>query len=64
MDFELNASILAEAAGRALGAIRSKLKHLKECGYKPFNTLFKAGVLTIVDYSAGVWGTKSFPMSE
>ena len=32
MDFELNASIPAEAAGRALGAIRSKLKYLKECG--------------------------------
>ena len=64
MDFELNASILAEAAGRALGAIRSKLKYLKECGYKSFNTLFKAGVLTIADYSAGVWGTKSFPKSE
>ena len=65
MDFELNASIfLAEAAGRALGAIRPKLKYLKECGYKSFNTLFKAGVLTIADYSAGVWGTKSLPKSE
>ena len=30
IDFELNSSILADAAGRALGAIRSKLKYLKK----------------------------------
>ena len=64
MDFELNASIFVEAAMRALGVIWSKLEHLKECGYKSFDTLFKAGVLTIADHPADVWGTKSFPKSE
>ena len=64
IDFELNSSILADAAGRALGAIRSKLKQLKECGYGAFNTLFNSGVLTICDYSAGVWGTNIFTKSE
>ena len=47
-----------------MGAIRYRLKYLKECGYKAFNTLFKTGVLTIADYSAGVWGTKQFPKTE
>ena len=42
----------------------TELKRLKECEYKSFNTFFKSGVLTIVDYSAGVWTTKSFPKSE
>ena len=64
VDFELNSSILAEAAGRALGAIRSKLKQLKECGYGAFNTVFNAGVLTICNYSAGIWGTKFFAKTE
>ena len=64
LDFEHNASLLADAAGRALGAIRTKLKYLKECGFKSFNTLFQSGVLSISDYSAGVWGTKKFNKIE
>ena len=64
LTFEKNASVLADAACRALGAIRSKLKNLKSCGYNTFNTLVMSGVLTISDYSAGIWGTKKFPKSE
>ena len=64
LNFEQNAVILADAAGRALGAIRTKLKYLKECGFKSFNTLFKCGVLSISDYAAGVWGTKRFNKTE
>ena len=64
MDFQLNSSTLADAACRALGAIRSKIKHLKEIGYNSFNTLLNAGVLTISEYSSGVWGTKIYPKSE
>ena len=64
VDFDLNSSILADVAGRALGAIRSKLKNLKECGYGAFNTLFNAGVLTICDYAAGVLGTKLYTKTE
>ena len=64
LDFEHNASVLADAAGRALGAIRTKLKYLKECGFRSFNTLFHSGVLSISDYSAGVWGIKTFNKIE
>ena len=64
LTFEKNASILAEAACRALGAIRSKMKSLKSCRYNTFNTLFNSGVLSISDYSAGIWGTKKFVKTE
>ena len=64
LTFEKNASVLAEAAGRALGSIRSKLKYLKECGFQSFNTLFQCGVLPICDYSAGVWGTRKYNKIE
>ena len=55
---------MAGAACRALGAIRSKLKNLKDCGYNSFNILFTSGVLTIADYSAAIWGTKNFAKTE
>ena len=64
LSFDTNASTLAGSAVRALGGIRGKLKTLKECGYNSFNTLFNSGVLTIADYGAGIWGTKTFPKSE
>ena len=64
LNFEENAHLLAESAGRALGAIRTKLKYLKECGFKSFNTLFECGVLSICDYAAGVWGTKRYNKIE
>ena len=64
LSFENNASALADAACRALGAIRSKIQYIKPCGYKTFNTLFSSGVISISDYSAAIWGTKSFPKIE
>ena len=64
LNFEKNAVVLADAAGRAPGAIRSKLKNLKECGFNSFSTLFNSGVITIADYGAAVWGTKNFPKTE
>lgn len=64
LTFEQNANLLADAGSRALGAIRTKLKYLKECGYNSFNTLFRSGVLSITDYAAGVWGTKVFSKIE
>ena len=64
LNFETNAAVLADAAGKALGAIRSKLKILKECGFNSFSTLFDSGVLTIADYAAAIWGTKTFSKTE
>ena len=64
LSFDKNATVLADAACRALGAIRVKLKNLKSCGYNTFNTLFNSGVLSISDYSAAIWGTKTFAKTE
>ena len=64
LSFEQNATVLADAACRALGAVRSKFKNIKSCGYNTFNTLFNSGVLSISDYSSAIWGTKKFPKTE
>lgn len=64
LSFEINSSILADSASRALGSIRTKLKRMKEIGYNTFDTLFRSTVLSIADYSAGIWGTKSFNKTE
>ena len=64
LSFDKNATVLADAACRALGAIRSNLKNLKSCGYNTFNTLFNSGVLSIADYSAAIWGTKKSAKTE
>ena len=64
LSFDNNANLLADSAGRALGAIRSKLKHIKQSGYKTFDTLFTSGVLSIADYCAAIWATKNIPKIE
>ena len=64
LSFEMNSSVLADSACRALGAIRTKLARIRECGYNTFNMLFKSMVLSIADYSAGIWGTKLFNKTE
>ena len=60
LTFDKTTSVLADAACRAMGSIRSKFRTLKCCGYHTFNTLFNSGVLSIADYSAAIWGTKVF----
>ena len=64
LNFDMNASTLSNAALRALGGIKNKLRNLKECGFNSFNTLFNSGVISIADYSAGIWGTRIFPQIE
>ena len=64
LSFDQNASVLTDCAGRVLGTIRTKLKYVKEWGYTTFNTLFKSGVWSIADYSAGIWGMKIFSTIE
>ncbi len=43
-------------AGRALGAIISKFKCLKNVGFNTFSKMYQAIVVPIVDYSSSVWG--------
>ena len=50
------ANHLADAAGRALGAVLSKFRKLKNIRFLTFTKLFHAMVIPVMDYSAGVWG--------
>ena len=64
VSFKATATALAEGAGRALGAIRYRLKFLKECRTATFTKLFSSCVCPILDYASGVWGTKQFDVLE
>ena len=50
------AKTLADSGGRALGAVISKFKNLKNVGYRTFETLYNAGVKPVIEYGSGVWG--------
>ena len=56
LNFDKCAKTLSEAAGRALGSIITKFKQYKNIGYHTFTKLYKAGVNSILDYGASVWG--------
>ena len=64
LDFQVTANVLAEAGGRALGAIKNKLKSLKDCGYNSFMNLYSTGVQPILNYGAGIWGFRNFNKHE
>ena len=58
MDFIECANHLADAAGRALGAVISKFRKLKNIIFLTFTKLFNPMIIPVMDYSAGVWGFK------
>ena len=56
LKFNLCTKTLANAGGRALGAIISKFRHLKGVGYTTFSKLYESKVQSILEYGSGVWG--------
>ncbi len=52
LDFKMTEKVLAGAAGRALGAIISKFKCLKNIDFNTFSKMYQANVIPIVDYSS------------
>ena len=60
LTFEENAEILSESAGRALGAIVSKLKRNNFMGYSTYTKLYDMCVAPIIDYSSEIWGYKNY----
>ena len=64
MTFMRTASALASSSSRALGSVRYRLKFLKECRCSTFTTLYSSCICPIMDYAAGVWGTKKFDCLE
>ena len=59
LDYNVTSTILAAAAGRALGSVISKFKLLKNVGYQTFYKMFHSNVVPIVDYCSSVWGYNS-----
>ena len=56
LKFDQCTTTLSNAGSRALGAIISKFKSLKDVGYNTFKHLYDSGVTPILEYGSGVWG--------
>ena len=56
LDFSITSSSLADLASRALGAVNSKFKVLKNMGFSSYSKLFDSCVSPILDYCSAVWG--------
>jgi len=58
--FNITASVLAKAGGRALGSIYNRFSKLKGLGFHTYSKLFHTGVAPILDYCSGIWGFQKF----
>ena len=58
LDFSVTASFWSDAAGRALGALIGKTRHLSDLEFKTFEKLFDTGVIPILGYSSEICGLK------
>ena len=56
LKFDACTKALADSGGRALGAIISKFRTLKNVGLKTFESMYNAGVKPIIEYGSGIWG--------
>ena len=56
LKYDCCSKALADSGGRALGAIISKFKSLKNVGYCTFENMFNSGVKPILEYGSGIWG--------
>lgn len=56
LDFRYGIDMLNDSGSRALGAIISKFKSLKDAGYNTYAKLFTSCVEPILDYCSGIWG--------
>ena len=59
MTFNSNVEILTESGGRALGALITKSKSVKNMGHAMFSKLYHSCVIPILDYCSGAWGYHS-----
>ncbi len=64
LEYDTTATILSEAAMRALGAVIAKTRHLSDLGFKTFEKLFYSGVVPILGYCSEIWGFKNFQSSD
>ncbi len=64
LDYTKTAELLANSAGRALGAVINKVKANKDLGYKTYSTLIDSCVMPILLYASGVWGLEKYKCCE
>ena len=64
LDYNVCAQELAEAGGRALGAIIAKFKTFKNIGFETFSKLYNSGVIPISDYASAIWGYRNSGHAE
>ncbi len=64
MNFDKTAEMLSSSAGRALGAIINKVRVNKDLGFNSYTTLIENCVSPILQYSSGVWGSKTYKNCE
>ena len=55
LKYNIGCEVLASSGGRALGAIISKFKDIKDGGYEMFTKLYSLGVELILDYFSSIW---------
>ena len=53
-------AILMKSAKRAFGRVVNTFYKLKNMGFNTYKTLHESGVLSIVNYTSGVWGYKEY----
>ncbi len=64
LDYTVCAETLSGAAGRALGAVIGKTRHLKELGFKCYEKLYRTGICPVLEYGSEIWGYKIYKCSE
>ena len=64
LDFKLCSHVLTDAGMKALGGVINKFQNMKDCGYNTFTKLFEAGVVSVVNYGASIWGGSKFPKCD
>ena len=55
-----NATVLAEASGRALGSVVSKYKSFQFMGFNTFTKLYESCVCPVMDYGSSIWGFENY----
>ena len=58
LDYSHSATVLANAAGRALGSIIGKYYSAGGLSHDVYTTLYESMVIPVMDYSSALWGFK------
>ena len=60
LDFSTHCNAISKGAGRALGGLTSKIRKMKDFGFKTYEKLYFSCVAPILDYGSSTWRIKSY----